>query len=199
MDGNLNKAEVLRPHGLRITGRISHGVPFGDEHLRDPVYLSWLRDRDVMRTIGRPEYMAAPVDFATVEAYYAQMKASSCDLFLALYHTADARFVGTLKAGHIDWHQGTADIGIMIGAKDYWGRGLATDAIGALALHLYDVLGLRRLTAGSMGINQAMIAVFEKLGFRREGVLRDHLRHDGGFCDHVLLGCFRNELRLPKP
>ena len=198
MDGDLNRAALLRPEGLRLAGRVSHCVPFGEGHLRDPVYLSWLRDRDVVRTIGRPDYMAAPVDFATVEKYFAQMKDSSGDLFLALYHTANGRFVGTLKAGHIDWHQGNADIGIMIGDKEYWGRGLATDAIRTLALHLYNVLGLRRLTAGSMSINPAMIAVFENLGFRREGVLREHLRHENGFCDHVLLGCFRNELRLSR-
>jgi len=198
MDRDLSRAALLRPQGLRIAGRITNAVPFTERHLRNPAYLSWLHDREVVRTIGRPDYVAAPVPLSVVEDYVARITVSDCDLFLALYHTADDHFVGTLKAGHIDWHQGTGDIGIMIGEKGYWGRGLATDAIGALAQHLYDVLGLRRLTAGSMGINPAMVKVFEKLGFCREGVLRKHLRHEESFCDHILLGCFRNELRLPK-
>jgi [ribosomal protein S5]-alanine N-acetyltransferase len=196
VDGNLNRGALLRPDGLRIMGRKVHALPFSNHHLRDPAYLSWLHDSDVVRAIGRPDYVAAPVPFEVVQDYCTSLMNSDCDLFLALYHTADGCFIGTLKAGHIDWNSGTADIGIMIGVKDLWGGGFATDAIGALALHLFDRLGLRRLTAGVMGINPAMIKVFEKLGFHREGVLRDHLRYDGGVCDHVLLGCFRAELRI---
>ena len=196
MDRNLKPADLLRPPGLRISGRIAHAVPFSEQHLRDPAYLSWLHDPEVVRTIGRADYVAAPVPFGEVKTYCKQLMSSDKDLFLALYHTADNRFVGTLKAGHIDWDRGMADIGIMIGEKDYWGRGLATDAIGALSLHLFDALGLRRLTAGAMSVNSAMVKAFEKLGYRREGVLRSQTRHEGGLCDHVLLGCFRNELRF---
>jgi RimJ/RimL family protein N-acetyltransferase len=198
MDGDLKQAELLRPHGLRIAGRIVYAIPFSEQHLRHPSYLAWLQDRDVVRTIGRPEYVMAPVDMNTIETYCAQLMKSKTDLFLALYHTADDRFVGTLKAGHIDWYHGIADIGIMIGAKHYWGHGLATDAVSALSLHLFNTLGLRRLTAGAMGTNPAMVAVFEKLGFRREGILRQHIRHESGYCDHILLGCLQNELRPAK-
>lgn len=196
MDGHLNKEIALRPKGLRIAGRISHAIPFAERHMRDEAYLSWLRDKDVVRTLNLPAYMAGPIDVAAVEVYCEQMINSSRDLFLALYHTADEKFVGTIKAGHIDWHHGVADIGIMIGSKSHWGRGLATDAIGALALHLFEVCGLRRLTAGAMAINPAMIAVFENLGFRREGILRSHDRIEKGLCDHILLGCLRSELEL---
>jgi RimJ/RimL family protein N-acetyltransferase len=49
-----------------------------------------------------------------------------------------------------------------------------------------------------MAVNGAMIAVFEKLGFREEGRLRAQDRlEDGSFCDHALLGCFPDELVDP--
>lgn len=166
--------------------------------MRNPAYLCWLRDRGVVRTLNLPAYMTAPVSQNTVEDYCQRLMTSERDLFLALNDAPTERFIGTIKAGNIDFYHGTADIGIMIGEKAYWGRGLASDAIGALAQHLFTLLGLRRLTAGAMAINPAMIAVFEKLGFKREGVLRAQDRYDGGVCDHILLGCFQDELRVAQ-
>lgn len=198
MDGDLSDARRLRPENLRIGGQLTYAVPFTTAHLRDPAYLSWLRDKDVVRTLNLPVYMAAPVSETTVEDYCQRMMASERDLFLALHDAATEQFIGTLKAGTIDFHHGIADVGIMIGEKTCWGRGFAFDAIGALAQHLFTVLGLRRLTAGAMAINPAMIAVFEKLGFKREGVLRAQDRYDGGVCDHILLGCFQDELRVAQ-
>ncbi len=198
MDGDLSDARRLRPESLRIGGQLTYAVPFTTVHLRDPAYLSWLRDKDVVRTLNLPVYMAAPVSDTTVEDYCQRMMASERDLFLALHDAATEQFIGTLKAGTIDFHHGTADIGIMIGEKARWGRGFAADAIGALAQHLFTVLGLLRLTAGAMAINPAMIAVFEKLGFKREGVLRAQDRYDDGLCDHILLGCFQDELRVAQ-
>jgi len=186
---------AFRPAGLRIEGKRSYAIPFGREHLSHPAYLSWLRDKDVVRTLNLPAYMESPVSAQAVTEYCERLFESERDLFLALYDAPADRFVGTLKAGGIDRHHGLADIGIMIGDKSAWGRGLAADSIGALAKHLFEAMGLRKLTAGAMAINPAMIAVFEKLGFKREGVLRDHDRYDGGLCDHILLGCFRNELK----
>lgn len=196
MDRDLTHDLPLRLHGLRIEGRKSYLVSFGREHMRDPAYLAWLRDRDVVRTLNLPSYMDAPVSEEVVTDYCERMFASERDVFFALHDAANGRFVGTLKAGGIDRYHGLADIGIMIGDKSVWGRGFASDAIAVLAQYLFNTLGLRKLTAGAMAINPAMIAVFEKLGFKREGVLRKQDRYDGGLCDHVLLGCFRNELRI---
>lgn len=181
----------LRP--ARLEGRLCWLEPFGEAHLRDPDYLAWLRDYEVIRTLNLPSYWE-PVPFAEVERYCRALMASANDRFFALHDKADGRFVGTLRAGHIDWLARTADIGVMIGRRERWGRGLAKDAIAALCRWLFDDVGLRRLTAGAMAINPAMIRVFERLGFRREGVMRQHDRlREGGFCDHVYLGCFRDE------
>src|SRR3990170_6809050 len=197
MDGDLNNVRLLCPEGLCLKGRLTYAVPFTRAHMRNATYLFWLRDRDVVRTLNLPAYMSTPVSEKTVEDYCQRIFASERDLFLALHDAATQRFIGTLKAANVDFYHGLADIGIMIGEKAYWGRGFASDAIGALARHLFDGLGLPRLTARAMALNPAMIKVFEKLGFRREGVLRAHDRYDGGTCDHVLFGCLKDELRCP--
>ncbi len=188
---------VAAPAAERLDGTLVYAVPFSERHMRDPAYLGWLRDYEVIRTLNLPAYWQ-PIDEAEAHAYCRRLIASARDAFFALYCRADDAFIGTLRAGHIDRCARVADIGIMIGRRDYWGRGMATDAVAMLARWLVDRLGMRRLTAGAMAINPAMIRVFERLGFRREGCLRqqDPLR-EGGYCDHILLGCLADELKVP--
>jgi [ribosomal protein S5]-alanine N-acetyltransferase len=180
-------------NGHRLKGKICHGLPFGEEHLRHPDYLSWLRDYEVIRTLNLPAYWQ-PVDFEEVARYCRSLMGSDQDHYFALYFSPEEKFVGTVRVGHIDWSCGIGDIGIMLGDRNYWGRGIAQDAVAAAARLAFDDLGLRRLTAGAMAVNQGMIHVFEKLGFKREGCFRKHDRlREGGYCDHIYLGCFEDE------
>jgi len=99
-----------------------------------------------------------------------------------------------MKAGHVDWDGRSADIGIMIGERTRWGRGLARHGIRALCAWLFEACGMRRLTSGFMAVNPAMESPFRYNGFQREGVLRQHDRlREGGYCDHILMGCFAQE------
>ncbi len=187
MSASLSEAARLELVGDHVTL-----VEFSTLHMMDPAYRDWLRDPDVVRTLNLPRYLMCPVTDAEIDSYCEQIIASPNDLFLAIHY--EDLFAGTIKAGRIDSYAGHADIGIMIGRKELWGRGLATDAIATLCTHLFNDVGLRRLTAGSMATNPGMVRVFEKLGFRREGVFRQQDRiSDTEYCDHIHLGCLRDE------
>lgn len=177
-----------RPTGARV--RLDD---FCVRHLNDPAYLAWLRNYDVVRTLNLPAYWE-PVAFSRVEDYVHRILVSKTERLFALVDIRDEAFIGTMKAGHVDWDAGTADVGIMIGERDRWGQGLARDGIRSLCEWLFNACGLRRLTAGYMAINPAMESPFLRNGFKREGVLRQHDRlREGGFSDHILLGCFADE------
>ncbi len=182
----MNPTSVIEGSSVRL-------VPFAARHRDDPAYLGWLRDHDVIRTLKLPGYMAKPVSLAEVQGYCDRVMASATDRFFAIERKAEGDFIGTLKIGSINNHTSTADIGIMIGRRDLWGRGLAQDAIAAICRRLFRSEGFRRLTAGAMAINPGMIRVFEKLGFQREGCFRAHDRLGNEYIDHIHLGCLAEE------
>lgn len=179
---------------LELTGSVIRLVTFQDRHLHDENYLGWLHDYDVVKTINKRDYLR-PVSFAEVERYCTQLMESPTDRFFAIHHARDDAFIGTLRVSKIDRETRTADVGILIGNKSYWGRGVATDAISTIGVYLFDRLGMRKLTAGLMGINLAMLRVFEKVGFQREGVFREQDLFEDRYVDHIHLGCFRQEFR----
>ena len=81
-----------------------------------------MRDKDVVNTIGRIEYLTN-VKFESVEKYISQLIDSDNNCLYAIY-TNSKKFIGTVKIGHINWRTGVADIGIMIGEKIIGGEAL---------------------------------------------------------------------------
>jgi RimJ/RimL family protein N-acetyltransferase len=183
-----------RPEPIIDAGRLRL-VPFGPDHLADPAYVGWLHDARVVAPLNLPRYLAGEVSEAEISEYCQRLIQNDDVWFFAIVMAESQRFIGSLKAGPINRYTGTADLGIMIGATDLWGQGFAQDALFALAHRLMNGEGLRRLTAGAMANNPAMIKVFEKLGFKREGVFRGQDRQGDAYIDHIHLGCLAGELR----
>lgn len=80
-------------------------------------------------------------------------------------------------------------------AAQEWGRGYATDAARALVTYAFEELGLHRVTAAIGPDNSASISVVQRLGFVREGVLREHVYTNGAWRDSVLFSVLAHEWR----
>jgi RimJ/RimL family protein N-acetyltransferase len=78
-----------------------------------------------------------------------------------------------------------------------WGRGLVTEAAGALVDHGFRDLGLHRVWASCLPANPASARVLEKLGFRHEGLLRQNLRIHGEWRDSHLYAVLADEWASP--
>jgi len=181
-----------------LTGRNVALAPFMAKHLEDPAYLSWLRDYEVIKTLNLPDYWA-PVPFERVHAYVEGLWRSPQDMFFAIIRLPEDTFVGTLRLARIDRRTGSVDIGIMIGRRELWGKGLATEAIALALRHVFDDLGLRRATAGLMAGNIGMAKVFEKNGFVLEGRFREQdLTREGEYSDHLHYGCLRTDFEAAR-
>ena len=177
---------------FKLEGKISYLVPFEEKHLNDKQYFNWLRDYEVIKTINRLDYIC-PINFEAVKEYCEKVIRSNNDIFLAIYYKDNNKFIGTIRVNNLNWYTRIADIGILMGDKKYWGKGIAKEAIFSVLNYLFEILGMRKLTAGLMDINPAMEKVFEKLGFKLEGRMRKSDRYEGKYIDHLLMSCFKDE------
>lgn len=92
---------------------------------------------------------------------------------------------------------GRAELGYSI-ARPLWGRGLTTEAAAAVISHGFESLELVRIFAMADVRNTASWRVMEKLGMRREGVLRRHAVLRGEHVDHVLYAVLADEWSPPS-
>jgi len=88
-----------------------------------------------------------------------------------------------------------ATLGVMIGVKDLWGRGYGTDAVRALCRHAFAEMNLHKVRLEVIATNPRAEAVYERVGFRREGVLREEFYRQGRYHDVIRMGLLRGELR----
>ena len=83
-------------------------------------------------------------------------------------------------------------------ATAFQDRGLGSDAVRALARHLFDVRGHHRLTIDPAAANTRAIRAYERVGFKPVGVMRQYERGpDGTFHDGFLMDMLVGELREP--
>ncbi len=87
---------------------------------------------------------------------------------------------------------GTAVIGYMIG-EDFHGRGIATQAVKLWTSMIFDLTDIRRLTASVAEQNYASLRVLEKVGYKREGLLREHFIIQGTPTNQIVFGLLRSE------
>jgi len=107
--------------------------------------------------------------------------------------TLDGEIVGGIGMG-VNSHAYRGTIGYWV-ARDARGRGLCTRALRLLLRHALEDLELQRVDLLTDPDNFASQRVAEKAGFRREGVLRAHLRHpDGRIRDSVIFSLLPGEL-----
>ncbi len=87
-----------------------------------------------------------------------------------------------------------AGIDLFVGER-WQGRGIGPAAIRLVARHLFDVRGHHRLTIDPATANERAIRAYEKVGFRRVGVMRQYERAiDGTWHDGLLMDMLRGEL-----
>lgn len=111
--------------------------------------------------------------------------------FIFLREEGRERLVGGLTLSNIRRRAAQfVTLGYWMG-RDFAGRGLMTEAVGAVLPFVFETLGLHRIHAAFLPDNIASRRVLEKNGFKEEGFAEAYLQIDGKWCDHVLFGLTR--------
>ena len=100
--------------------------------------------------------------------------------------------IGTATLFNLNLDNGRAELGYAMG-RAYWGKGYMNEALEALVSHAFEVMGLRRLEADVDPRNAASIRTLERLGFQREGFLRERWHVNGEIQDALFYGLLRHE------
>jgi len=148
-------------------------------------------DARVLRYWDSPPW----ADRSRIERFFAttrRMEEEGTGVRLAIDRAEDGVFLGwcTLTNWNPDYR--SASLGYCFG-EAAWGRGYATEAVRALLGWAYDALDLNRVQAEADTRNIASARVLEKLGFVREGTLREDCVVDGDVSDSWVYGLLRRE------
>ncbi len=104
----------------------------------------------------------------------------------------DARIIGTTTLFHLDTGNARAEIGYILGSA-WWGQGYMHEALTALVSYAFGELKLRRIEADVDPRNGGSVKSLARLGFQREGLLRERWNVAGEIQDTEFFGLLAHE------
>jgi [ribosomal protein S5]-alanine N-acetyltransferase len=153
-------------------------------------YLAWMNDPEVTQFL---ESRWKPYQRGDLEAFVASVRASGDDFLFGIFLQESGEHIGNIKIGNINRIHRYADLGLVIGAKQFWGQGYATEAIRLATEYAFRELNLNKLVAQIYAPNVGSRKAFENAGYRVVGQYSKHRFYKGRFVDAVLVERCRDD------
>lgn len=172
------KAPTLETKRLTLTA-------FADAHLTER-YVAWLNDPEVVR-YSEQRHRRHTLD--SCRDFVRSFADGPSHLWAIVAKDRALGHIGNINSA-VDAPNRTADVAILIGDRKAWGRGLGAEAWAAVVDFLLGAGGMRKVTAGAMAANAAMVKIMRNAGMTEEGRRRGQFLLDGRPVDVVLTARF---------
>jgi len=149
----------------------------------------WGNNRELIRLSGISPF---PKSSWQIEKWYEQSLTNPATMLLAIRNKA-AEYIGNIELSNIDFKNSRAEIGILIGEKDFQNKGYGSDALKTIIEFGFKELNLNRLYARVLSFNQAGIKLFKDADFVEEGREREAFYSEGKYWDILLFSKLRND------
>lgn len=148
----------------------------------------WANDPTIQSMLGGWHF---PVSMRDQQTWFERLSVGSLDQRFAI-ETPELGLIGTANIVSIDWQNGTAFHGMLLGDKETRGKGYALDTVMTLMRYAFEELRLERLDGDMIASNEASIRFYtEKCGWKREGIRRDWFFRRGRRWDKIIVGVSR--------
>lgn len=151
---------------------------------------NWANDSDVTR------YMYTglkPNNLELLEKEYDQLISSDKDVVMAIVDKQTDEHVGNVGLYSINWLYRSAEYRIIIGEKDFWGKGYGLEAAKLIIEYGFDKLNLNKIWLGVNAENSSAVKSYRNAGFVEEGVLRQEIYRNSKYYDAVRMSILREE------
>jgi diamine N-acetyltransferase len=169
-----------------------------------PRFVAWLNDPEVTAGLG----LFAPLSLVNEERWFERTIALPPEqqpmVIEVLNPLGDNPAsmtwfpVGNCSFHEIDWRNRSAEIGIFIGEKAYWNRGIGTRVMRLMVEYGFNTLNLHRIWLRVLANNLRAIRSYEKVGFVHEGCKREAEIKHGHYIDLLLMSILDHEFRQQK-
>jgi len=158
-----------------------------------PHYTTWFNDPETMAYFGGYE----PLALAQEERWYEEQFKNPEVRNYAIYYQGE--HVGGAGFSHLNFRERSAEVGLLIGRKDLWDKGLGGDVLRALLRQGFEQLNLHRIYLRVFAENARAVRCYEKVGFRHEGRMREASFRHGRYHDLLLMSVLEDEYRAGRP
>ncbi|MFW6120546.1 MAG: GNAT family N-acetyltransferase [Petrotogales bacterium] len=126
------------------------------------------------------------------DKFYENLSSSKDTYSFAIERIEDKRYIGGCGVNEVNWKNSNCCVGIFLG-KPYWSYGYGTEAMQILVDFIFKEMNIHKIFLCVYSFNERAIKSYEKLGFKVEGRLREHIFRFGKYHDEIIMGILRSE------
>jgi len=115
------------------------------------------------------------------------MNNNNDNYLLGIFLNENNNHIGNIKVGPVDFDQSNAFVGLIIGEKQLWGKGYATEAIELATNFAFKELQLSKLFAMLCDDNQGSYKAFSKAGYAEIKRLRKFNTNENKYIDEIIV------------
>lgn len=157
----------------------------------DGPYPGWLNDAEVCRYNRHHVY---PYTREQAREWIRSIPARD-ELVLAITLRSDQSHVGNVSLQGIDRVARSADLAILLGERNAWGKGIGLESSRLVVTHGFGAMNLHRISCATTEDNVAMRRIAEKLGMQEEGTRRQAAFNEGRHVDVIEYGLLADDYR----
>ncbi len=151
--------------------------------------VKWINDPEVNHTLG----FDYPAGLDKTRAWFQTTLMDSSRMNFSIVDRASEKLIGMAGYLAINRKNRNAEFYITIGEKDFWGKGIGDEAIRLLLQYGFTELGLEKVYLHTFDYNERAGRLYERNGFKKEGVFRKHIWKKGRLRDIVYYGILKEE------
>ena len=152
--------------------------------------IKWRNDDEIWGMVGGPKYF---VSEAYEKKWVEDTIFNSRDIKLAICLKDTNTYIGNVYATDIDMITRSCTTGVLIGERDYWNQGYASEAYKLLLDYVFKERNINRVQAYVLESNVASLKMHQKVGYKIEGTLRQSLYKNIKYQNQVLLSILKED------
>ena len=159
-----------------------------------PLFVTWLNDPEVRHYLTIYGPLSQTQEMKWFEEILTHPVAEQ-PLMIETLVDGTWKPLGDIGFLNLDQHSCNAELGLFIGEKDFWDKGIGTKAISLMLDYGFNALNFHRIYLRVFEPNKRGIHCYEKVGFRHEGSMREAHFLDGEYVDVLFMSILREEWR----
>ncbi|MDD5157823.1 GNAT family protein [Sulfurimonas sp.] len=153
-------------------------------------YPSWLNDESSCKY---SEHHVFPYSADLAVDYLTKLPLQKDKIMLAVVDKKSDTHIGNITLLAISSLHRSAEFSIMIGNREFLGKGASKEASLLMLNHGFNTMNLHRICCGTMVLNSSMRALASYLGMIEEGVFRDEVYKEGKYHDTIRYSILKDE------
>jgi RimJ/RimL family protein N-acetyltransferase len=163
---------------------------FGDKMMK------WINDKEVTQFLSRGTF---PASAELLNKEYESLSSPMTEIQLALVDKKTETYIGIVGLHSFNWIARHCEFRILIGEKNYWGKGYGAQACQLIVSYAFEILNMNKVWLGVNMQNTRAYESYQKCGFKDEGILRSEVFRNNRYYDVARMSILQDEyLKMKK-